>query len=128
MVKETLNLNFAELTDLDLYGLRDRLLVERAKIEDAWSDELASFAGDNFDPYTFWGARKLKKLGKKYAKKTMGLNYLYEQTLIEIEKRETYKEQQRYSGKGGYYTGSESDEEFLEKEELITKTYKSRIE
>ena len=41
------------------------------------------------------------------------------------EKREAYKEQQRYSGKGGYYTGSESDEEFLEKEEAILQMLKT---
>ncbi len=127
--QQKLNINFAELTDLDLYGFRDRLLTERAKIEEEWADELASFADDTFDQYSFWGARKLKKLGKKYAKKTVGLNYIYELTMKEIAKRDKYKEEQRYSGNGAvYYTGSESDEEFLEKEDLITKTYKSRLD
>lgn len=125
--QESLVVNFAEMTDDELYAFRDNLATVRAQIDEEWAAELASFAsGDDFDPYSRSGERKIKKLAKKYANKTVGLNYLRDLTFEEIAKRDRYKEQQMYV-KGGYGKIL-SEEEFLEREEIKTKAYKSRIE
>lgn len=129
MAKEPeLNINLASFSDDELYAFRDRLSLERAKIDDEWAKELEKITSvENFDPYTFWGERKIKKLGKKFAERTAGLTYLQEVTADELSKRAKYKEEQRYSGKGKFRYAEESEEEFLEKEEIKTESYKKEI-
>ena len=117
------------MSDSDIYAFREMLSVEREKIDDAWADEVAKVTAGDFDPYSSAGERMLKKIGKKYASEGSGIAYLQELVAIEIRKRDQYKEEQRYSGKGKFKDDfNMSEEEFLEREEIITKSYKSRIE
>lgn len=125
MKEETLHINFAEMSDDELFEFRDWLQTEKTTIDDEWAEELKNITGPSFDPYTRKGERILKKLGKKYAEKSMGVIYLQELTIDEISKRKKFKEEQRYLGKGD--KKEESIDEFLEKEGIITDTYRSRI-
>ena len=122
----TLNVNFAEMTDEELYAFRDKLIEIREKMDDEWAKELASFAGEDFDQYSFWGERKMKKLAKKHAKRTCGLVYLQEVLSNEFRRRDKYKEEQMYAGK--LKRTYESEEDFLERESIKTQSYKSKIE
>ena len=125
MKEETLHINFAEMSDDELFEFRDWLQTEKTIIDDEWADELKSITGSTFDPYTRKGERLLKKLGKKYADKSVGVVYLQELVADEFAKRKKFKEEQRYLGKGE--VKDESVDEFLEKEGIITDTYRSRI-
>ena len=57
----------------------------------------------------------------------MGLSYLEELVAEEMKKREKYKEEQMYINGLGK-NGSMSEAEFLEREQIITESYKSKIE
>ena len=129
MKEQRLHIKFPELSDDELYHLRDTLSVEREKIDDMWADEIGKLASEGLDHYTFSGRRMLKKVAKKYAKMGSGIAYLQELTLEEIRKRDKYKEEQKYTGKGKYKDDfNMTQEEFLEKEQIKTESYKSRIE
>ena len=121
--EEKLVVNFAEFTDDELYVYRDKLAVERAKIEDIISKEVMTFVTPDFDPYTRSADRKMTKVAKKYIEMTSGLEYLEELTFKEIAKRKKFQDEQRYRGKGVYR--NETEEEFLERETIITESYKT---
>lgn len=124
--QETLMVNFPEMTDDELYAFRDKLSVLHARFDDEWAKELKIISSvEGFDPYSFWGERKIKKLAKKHAQKTSGLIYLEGLTAEEIRKRDKYKEEQMYSGKGKYKGYTMSTEEFLEREQIKTESYKT---
>ena len=126
--EQKLNLNLAEYTDEKLYGFRDWIQTQNEIVMDEWATELKEKTGTvNFDPYSFSGERKLKKIAKKYAGPLSGLEYLQELVGVEIAKRNKYKEEQRYIGRGEE-AKHESLEEFLQKEAIKTKSYKNRIE
>ncbi len=123
---EGLIVNFAELTDEELYALRDNLARHHAIYDDEWAKELKEIASvPNFDQYSFWGERKIKKLAKKYAQKTEGLTYLEKLTMEEIFKRDKFKEEQMYSGKGTHENQEMSVDEFIEREQIKTESYKT---
>lgn len=129
MKKNTLNINLAEMSDSEIYAFREMLSVEREKIDDQWADEVGEVTKGDFDPYSTFAERKLKKIGKKYAEMGSGITYLQELVAEEIRKRDQYKEEQRYSGKNKFKNDFEmSQDEFLEREEIITQSYKSKIE
>ena len=124
MAKEVkLEVNFAEFSDDELYAYRDRLAVEREKINDLISKEIMTFVTPDFDPYTRSADRKMTKVAKKYVEMTSGLEYLEDLTFQEIAKRKKFQEEQRYRGKGIYR--DETEEEFLERETIITESYKT---
>lgn len=108
-----------DMSDKDIYVLRNELKMEISKIEDAYTDEIASFATANFDPNSYWGARKIKKVANKYAEMSDGPSFILELVEEEISKREYLNEQKRYSGKGSGYTKKDVDS-FLESEKLKT--------
>ena len=127
MAKETtLMVNFPEMTDEELYAFRDKLSVLHAKFDDEWVEELKIISNqDGFDPYSYWGERKIKKLAKKHAQKTSGLLYLESLTAEELRKRDKFKEEQMYSGKGKYAGRTMTTEEFIEREQIKTESYKT---
>ena len=125
MKTQSLIVNFAEMSDDELIKFRNWLLTEKATIDDEWVDELQLVTKENIDPYSRKGERVLKKLGTKYAEKAEGLVYLQDLVADELAKRKKYREQQRYLGKSE--VKEESLEEFLEKEAIITDSYKSKI-
>ena len=64
---------------------------------------------------------------KKFEDRDMGLSYLEELLAEEMKKRDKFKEEQMYlNGLGS--KGSMTEAEFLEREQIITESYKSKIE
>ncbi|MBO5344896.1 MAG: hypothetical protein IKB06_02600 [Clostridia bacterium] len=127
MKDEKLNLNLVDYSDERLFEFRDWIQAQGELVSEEWAEEVKQKTSGDFDPYSFFGARKLKKIAKKYAGQVSGLNYLRELVNTEIAKREKYNEEQRYIGRGQERI-NESMEEFLRKEESKTKTYKDRLE
>ena len=89
MSEKTLNVDFSEMTNDELIKFKkhieegyERLCEQRAK-------ELAELSKDeNFDPYSFWGSRKITKITDKYSKDDDGFEFLLEELLKEFEQRQ----------------------------------------
>lgn len=128
MGKESkLNVNFAELTDDELLDFRNQLLIQREMLNSDYVEELKNRTRGDFDPYTRRGEKTIKKILKKFEDRDLGLSYLEELVAEEWKKRDKYKEEQMYiNGLGSNSTMTEA--EFLEREKIITESYKSKIE
>ena len=128
MGKESkLNINFAELTDDELLDFRNQLLIQREMLNSDYVEELRERTRGDFDPYTRRGEKVIKKVLKKFEDRDMGLSYLEELLAEEMKKRDKFKEEQMYlNGLGS--KGSMTEAEFLEREQIITESYKSKIE
>lgn len=128
MKKEvTLNINLAELTDDELLGFRNQLLTQREILTSDYVEEIKNQTQGDFDPYSRRGQKIINKVVKKFSDRNMGLTYLEDVVADEIRKREKYKEEQRYV-KGGKVDFGMTEKEFLEREHIITESYKSRID
>lgn len=122
-----LNINFAELTDDELLDFRNQLLIQREMLNSDYVEELRERTRGDFDPYTRRGEKVIKKVLKKFEDRDMGLSYLEELLAEELKKRDKFKEEQMYlNGLGS--KGSMTEAEFLEREQIITESYKSKIE
>ena len=128
MGKESkLNVNFAELTDDELLDFRNQLLIQREMLNSDYVEELKNRTRGDFDPYTRKGEKTIKKILKKFEDRDLGLSYLEELVAEEWKKRDKYKEEQMYiNGLGS--NGTMTEAEFLEREKIITESYKSKIE
>ena len=128
MGKESkLNINFAELTDDELLDFRNQLLIQREMLNSDYVEELRERTRGDFDPYTRRGEKVIKKVLKKFEDRDMDLSYLEELLAEEMKKRDKFKEEQMYlNGLGS--KGSMTEAEFLEREQIITESYKSKIE
>ena len=128
MGKESkLNVNFAEMTDDELLDFRNQLLIQREMLSSDYVEELKNRTKGDFDPYSRRGEKVIKKVIKKFEDRDLGLSYLEELVGEEWKKRDKYKEEQMYInglGKNGKMT----EAEFLEREQIITEGYKSKIE
>lgn len=124
----TLNINLAEFSDEELLRFKKELEAFRDKFTQDWAEDLKDLTGQdsNFDPYTFWGERKLKKLAKKHAEKTDGLIYLQEMVAREVQKRDKFKEEQLYAGTGIYKNPKISKEAFLQREQEKTDRFRTK--
>ena len=90
-------------------------------------EELKNRTRGDFDPYTRKGEKTIKKILKKFEDRDLGLSYLEELVAEEWKKRDKYKEEQMYiNGLGS--NGTMTEAEFLEREKIITESYKSKIE
>ena len=126
--EDLFTLNIIDLSDEQLVELRNRLEYENGKIAEEGSIELASFAGENFDPYSFWGKRKIEKLNKRYAPKTAEILNLMEDIEKELFKRDRLKYQKMFDGKHNDEVNELDRNEFFEKEELKTLKHKQDLE
>ena len=122
-----LNINFAELTDDELLDFRNQLLIQREMLNSDYVEELKERTRGDFDPYTRRGEKVIKKVLKKFEDRDMGLSYLEELLAEELKKRDKFKEEQMYLNGLGT-KGSMTEAEFLEREQIITESYKSKIE
>lgn len=128
MGKESkLNVNFAEMTDDELLDFRNQLLIQREMLSSDYVEELKNRTKGDFDPYSRRGERVIKKVIKKFEDRDLGLSYLEELVAEEWKKRDKYKEEQMYINGLGK-NGTMTEAEFLEREQIITEGYKSKIE
>jgi len=114
--------------DDELIEFRNLLEIEYGKITDSWAEEFSGFIDEDFDPYTFSGERRVNKLNKKYTKESSDILVAIDLINEELNRREKYKEEQRYSGTSNFSYGNESLDEFIEKEDLKTLSHKQDIE
>ena len=128
MGKESkLNVNFAEMTDDELLDFRNQLLIQREMLSSDYVEELKNRTKGDFDPYSRRGEKVIKKVIKKFEDRDLGLSYLEELVADEWKKRDKYKEEQMYINGLGK-NGTMTEAEFLEREQIITEGYKSKIE
>lgn len=117
-------------SDSDLKNILNMLDFEYGKVMDAYAEDIKAIETPNFDPYSFFGERKINKISKKYAPVVADIEILMEDIISELQKRGKYYEEQRYMG--GQSSNNESrtlsEKEFLEKEELKTLKHKQDLQ
>lgn len=110
-------LNPAEVSDEQMMKFQEELLKMHDELVDAWAEEVKTVCTDDFDPYSFWGSRKLDKIGKKHSKTLANVDLLLEIIDGEMTRRDQYNEEQRYTGSGKYKPRySLDEEEYIENE------------
>lgn len=118
--------NWADYTDEQLVEVRNFLEFENGRIIEEWSEDLAKNTTENLDPYSFWGARKIKKINSRHTHKTADILNLMDEVENELIKRDRLKYNKMFDGKKGDYSKI-SEKEFFEKEELKTLKYKQKL-
>ncbi len=88
MNNEELNINFLEMSDDDLYALKKKLEQAYAKLCSDRALDLRRIDGDNFDPFTFMGKKKVEAITKRYAELDDGYMFLMEELLREFKRRQ----------------------------------------
>jgi hypothetical protein len=78
---------------------------------------------ERFDPYSFFGKRKLQKIADKHNRMVIGANEYLKIIKTELAKREKLEDEMRYSGRS-IKQKAISEEEFLQKEQDKTMAYK----
>lgn len=117
-----------EVTDEKMNYFSEELQKMREELLDAWANELKEIETEDFDPYSFFGERKLKKLAQKHTPKIAEVDMLLDVIDDEMKKRETFKEQQRYVVGGNVNEPKVSGEEFLKAEEKKTEKIRRKYE
>lgn len=88
-VKDYFGMNPELYSDEDLRTFRDNLLEIYDLYQNEWADELAEIVNKpNFDRFSYWGKRKLKKFTYKYADKMTDVEVLLEVVQEELDKRD----------------------------------------
>lgn len=87
------------------------------------SDMSALLKDERFDPYSFFGKRKLQKIADKHNRMVIGANEYLKIIKTELAKREKLEDEMRYSGRS-IKQKAISEEEFLQKEQDKTMAYK----
>ena len=125
-----IGINLVDYSDDELKDIYNEISVEYGKTMEMWSLDLKTFADENpnLDPYSFWGGRKLNKVSKKYAKDIAAMEMIMDDIEKELGLRGKYEEEQKYSGSSNFKYKQESEEEFLEREDLKTLSHKQKVE
>lgn len=111
----------ADFSDDDLLVIRDKTLELHDSIIEKWANELAEVCGGkDFDEYSIRNKHKVNKITTKYSKELADVEISLEMIQEELDKRESYNEQQRYIVGGNYKPSNISDEEFLKREQEKT--------
>lgn len=121
--------NMVEYTDDDLKEFYHEVEMQKSILTEQCSSDMAVFlVDDRFDIYSRSGSRKIRKIADKYAGLIAVADHYLKVVGEELNKRDEYQEQMRYSGKSIKKTENISKEEFLKKEEDKTWVYRSKIE
>ena len=119
----------ADYTDNELIKINSEIEEEYNELVEQWAEDVKSVSTENFDPYSFWGERKLKKIAKKYADKAAEMTIIMEDIERELALRENYNEQQKYIGSNTNIPKNNSNlstDEFVQRESM--KTLRHRLE
>ena len=122
--------NVAVYTRQELIAIRNEIEMKKSILNEECAAEMVELMKEkNFDVYSSSGNRKMNKVAKKYAPLLDGADYLLGIVKTELEKRDKYDEELRYSGRSLANKGPKmSTEEFLKKEEEKTWVHRSKIE
>ena len=104
---------FINEIDMKLSVLREKCAADMAVL----------LKDETFDPYSFFGKRKLKKIADKHNRMVIGANEYLRIIKTELAKREKLEDEMRYSGKS-IKQKPISEEEFLQREQDKTMAYK----
>lgn len=116
----------AEYTDEELIKIKNELEAEYSEIVADWAEDVKNLSSDKFDPYSFFGERKLKKIADKYADQSADITIILEDIERELSLRENYNEEQKYLNSNKVKNSKMSTEEFIQKESM--KTLKHKLE
>lgn len=117
-----------EYTSENLKQFINEIEMKKSVIREQRAHEMAEVLKDvRFDPFSFGGKRKLRKIAEKYDGMFAGANEYMSIISAELSRREMLEENSSYSGKGSRKK-NESVEEFLRKEEDKTWAMRSKIE
>ncbi len=103
---------FVNEIEMKLSVLREQCAAEMAKY----------LKDERFDPYSFFGKRKLKSIAKKFDNLLAGASEYLRIIKTELAKREKLEEDLKYSGKG-FKPDKLTQEEFLQKEQDKTMAF-----
>lgn len=114
----------------ELQSLINEVDMTKSVIREKLTAEMAEkLKDDKFDAFSFFGQRKLKKIAKKYSGAFIGADIYMSMLKKELSRREVLEENARYSGRSIAKKKEEiSEEEFLQKEQDKTWSYRSKIE
>ena len=122
--KDYLDIDVINYSNQELEFIYGQLSAEYDEYTDKWAKEVSDISTDDFDPYSFFGERKLKKITKKYAGTLADINGIIEVVADELNKREKVADDEKYIGKGQFT--NEDKDSFLEREKMKTISYKPR--
>ncbi len=122
--KDYMDIEVINYSNKELEFIYGELSAEYDDYTDKWAKEVADISTDDFDPYSFFGERKLKKITKKYAGTLADINSIIGIVADELNKREKVADEERYIGKGQF--NSEDKDTFLEREKMKTISYKHK--
>lgn len=118
-----------DVSDQKMAYFKEELLKMRDELLDAWSDEVKKLDSDDFDPYSFFGERKIKKISKQHSKKLAEVDLLLDVIDDEMSRRDNYNEEQRYMGTGKYVPKYSTDSnQYLKNEEQKTEKIRRKYE
>ena len=120
----------ASYTRQELIAIRNKIEMKKSILnEECAAETIEVMKEKNFDIYSYRGNKKLKKISQKYAPLFSGADYLLDIIKVELEKRDKYDEELKYSGKSlASKQPKMSTDEFLKKEEEKTWVHRSKIE
>ncbi len=118
-----------EVSDEKMQYYKKELLIMHDELIDKFGDDVKKLDTEDFDPYSFFGEKKLKKLAKAHAKKVAEVDMLIGVIDDEMKKRENYNEEQRYVDNGNYVPKYSLDpDEYLKTEQEKTEKIRKGIE
>lgn len=117
-------------TTEELNDVADKLDAERDELIEECSKKIAEISKNpKFDPYSFWGNRKIKKITKYYSNKTGKILGILDIIDEELSKREQYEYEQSFLGKGKVSKDKYiSKEQFINQEMNKTNNFKKYID
>lgn len=125
--KDYIYMNMVNYTDQELEVIYGELEAERDDYVDKWANEVAAISTEDFDPYSFFGERKLKKIANKYADPISDIDIILENIDKEFAIRERAEDENKYSGKGKPIV-EEDEETFIEREKLKTMSHRTDVD
>lgn len=124
MSESGLIVDFSEMTDDELFNFKKNIEGGYDLLCEKRAEELALLEKDgDFDPYSFWGSKKIKAIVDKYSNDDDGFEFLYKELHREFERRQISVEsfeRQKLIGEDENI----SDEEFLARERAKTEKYR----
>ncbi len=128
-LKDFDNSKINEYTVDEINEFINEIELTRSVIREKLTAEMAEkVKDDRFDAFSFWGQRALKKIAKKYDGALAGADVYMAIMKTELARREALSNTSSYTGKSIVKQKEVSEEEFLQKEQDKTWSYRSKIE
>lgn len=110
------NMDLATVSSDLLLHIQEELIEEHNNIMAQYAESIKKIATPNFDPYSFFGERKIKKIASKYADDLSNIEVLLDDIDDELNKREDASEPEPQSNEEYERDTKEEREEFVKSE------------